>query len=51
MSKSVYRLYLLVPGGYWVDAQGNPVRTWKIVDIAPEGQPPLVFPWRNQFHE
>lgn len=46
MNERVYVFYLLVPGGYWGDAAGNPVRTWEIVDIAPEGEPPLVFPRR-----
>jgi hypothetical protein len=45
-NEKVYAFYLLVPGGYWGDAAGNPVRTWEIVDIAPEGEPPLVFPLR-----
>ncbi len=45
-NEKVYAFYLLVPGGYWGDAAGNPVRTWKIVDIAPEDEPPLVFPLR-----
>jgi hypothetical protein len=41
-----YRLDLLVPGGYWGDAAGNPVRRWRLADVYPDGEPPLVWPWR-----
>jgi hypothetical protein len=32
-----------VPGGYWGDAAGNPLRDWAIVDIYPEGLQPLAW--------
>jgi hypothetical protein len=41
----VYVFDLLVPGGYWGEASGNPLRTWAIFDIYPEGQAPLVWMW------
>jgi hypothetical protein len=41
----VYVFDLLVPGGYWGEAMGNPRRTWTIYDIYPEGQAPLVWTW------
>jgi len=45
-TKAVYRFDVLVPGGYWGDAAGNPVRTWALVDVYPEGAAPLVWTWR-----
>jgi Flp pilus assembly protein CpaB len=41
----VYVFDLLVPGGYWGEAMGNPLRTWAIFDVYPEGQAPLVWTW------
>jgi hypothetical protein len=41
----VYIFDLLVPGGYWGEAMGNPLRTWAIYDVYPEGQAPLVWTW------
>ncbi len=41
----VYVFDLLVPGGYWGEAMGNPLRTWAIFDIYPQGQAPLVWTW------
>jgi hypothetical protein len=42
----VYRFDLLVPGGYWGDAAGNPVRRWILVDVYPDKEAPLTWPWR-----
>ena len=39
--EEIYIFDLLVPGGYWGDAAGNPLRDWAIVDIYPEGMQPL----------
>jgi hypothetical protein len=44
--ETVYIFDLLVPGGYWGDAAGNPVRQWTIADVYPEGAAPLAWPWR-----
>jgi hypothetical protein len=41
--EKVYLFDLLVPGGYWGDAAGYPVRTWAIVDVYPEGEAPLAW--------
>lgn len=43
-AEEVYVFDLLVPGGYWGDAAGNPIRNWAIVDIYPEGDAPLAWP-------
>jgi hypothetical protein len=40
----VYVFDVLVPGGYWGDAAGNPLRDWAIVDVYPEGMRPLAWP-------
>jgi len=40
-----YEFYVSVPGGYWGSAAGSPPRQWQIVDIHPEGQDPLAWPW------
>ena len=45
LPSKVYVFDLLVPGGYWGEAMGNPRRTWAIFDIYPEGQAPLVWTW------
>ncbi len=45
-SQKVYTFDLLVPGGYWGAAAGNPIRQWAIVDIYPDGDAPLVWPRR-----
>jgi hypothetical protein len=45
LPERVYVFDLLVPGGYWGAAMGNPLRTWAIYDVYPEGQPPLVLTW------
>lgn len=42
----VYRFDLVVPGGYWGDAAGNPARRWVLVDIYPDEEAPLAWPWR-----
>jgi len=42
--ETVYLFDLLVPGGYWGNAAGNPVREWAIVDVYPEGRVPLAWP-------
>lgn len=42
--EAIYIFDLLVPGGYWGDAAGNPLRNWAIVDIYAEGMHPLA--WR-----
>ena len=47
-SEQVYVFDLLVPGGYWGAAAGNPVRAWAIVDLYPEGASPLAWPWSQQ---
>ena len=41
--ETVYLFDLLVPGGYWGSAAGNPVREWAIVDVYPEGRVPLAW--------
>ena len=43
--EAVYMFDLIVPGGYWGDAAGNPVRRWVIMDVYPEGAAPLVWTW------
>ena len=43
----VYLFDVLVPGGYWGDAAGNPVRHWAIVDVYREGETPLVWIWKE----
>jgi hypothetical protein len=43
----VYVFDVLVPGGYWGEAMGNPVRQWAIVDIYHQGQEPLVWIWKE----
>jgi hypothetical protein len=45
-TERVYLFDVLVPGGYWGDAAGNPVRTWVLADVYPEGAAPLVWTWR-----
>jgi hypothetical protein len=40
----IYRFDLVVPGGYWGDAAGNPVRRWILVDIYPDEEVPLAWP-------
>jgi len=42
-AEATYVFDLLVPGGYWGDAAGNPLRDWAIVDIYPEGMQPLAW--------
>lgn len=42
----IYTFDLLVPGGYWGEAAGNPVRRWSIVDIYPQDASPLAWLWR-----
>jgi hypothetical protein len=44
--RATYVFDVLVPGGYWGEAAGNPVRTWAIVDVYPEGQAPLAWTWK-----
>lgn len=41
----IYTFDLLVPGGYWGEAAGNPVRHWSIVDIYPQNALPLAWIW------
>ena len=41
--ETTYTFDLLVPGGYWGDAAGNPLRDWEIVDVYPEGMRPLAW--------
>jgi hypothetical protein len=41
--ETTYVFDLLVPGGYWGDAAGNPLRDWEIVDVYPEGMRPLAW--------
>lgn len=43
--ENIYMFDLLVPGGYWGAAAGNPVREWVIVDIYPESAAPLAWMW------
>lgn len=45
--EAVYIFDVLVPGGYWGSAMGNPVRHWTIVDVYPEVEAPLTWPWVN----
>ncbi len=46
--EATYVFDVLVPGGYWAEAAGSPVREWAIVDVYPEGQSPLVWTWRSE---
>jgi hypothetical protein len=39
----IYAFDLLVPGGYWGDAAGNPLRDWVIADVFAEGMQPLAW--------
>ena len=41
--ETTYVFDLLVPGGYWGDAAGNPLRDWEIVDVYAEGMQPLAW--------
>ncbi len=41
--ETTYVFDLLVPGGYWGDAAGNPLRDWEIVDVYAEGMRPLAW--------
>ena len=41
--ETTYTFDLLVPGGYWGDAAGNPLRDWAIVDVYPDGMQPLAW--------
>jgi len=41
--EAIYIFDVLVPGGYWGDAAGNPLRDWEIVDVYPEGMQPLAW--------
>ena len=41
--ESTYTFDLLVPGGYWGDAAGNPLRDWEIVDVYAEDMQPLAW--------
>ena len=43
----VYLFDLLVPGGYWGSAAGDPIREWKLVDIYPDGETALVWTWEE----
>jgi hypothetical protein len=43
--RAVYVFDVLVPGSYWGDAMGNPVREWAIVDVYPQGAAPLAWTW------
>jgi hypothetical protein len=43
--EAVYIFDLWVPGGYWGEAMGSPVRHWTIVDVYPEAEAPLVLIW------
>lgn len=42
---TVYRFDLQVPGGYWGAAEGYRVREWVILDVYPESEAPLTWPW------
>jgi hypothetical protein len=44
----IYIFDVLVPGGYWGAAMGHPVRRWAIVDVYPEGEAPLIWPWSGR---
>jgi hypothetical protein len=44
--EAIYAFDLLVPGGYWGEAAGSPVRQWAIVDVYPEEAAPLAWSWR-----
>ena len=41
--ETIYTFDLLVPGGYWGDAAGNPLRDWAIVDVYADGMQPLAW--------
>ena len=41
--EATYIFDVLVPGGYWGDAAGNPLRDWEIVDVYAEGMHPLAW--------
>ena len=40
-AEATYLFDLIVPGGYWGNVAGDSLRDWAIVDIYPEGMPPL----------
>jgi hypothetical protein len=40
-----YVFDVLVPGGYWGEMAGYPVRHWQIVDVYPAGEEPLFWRW------
>ena len=42
VAEETYVFDLLVPGGYWGEAAGNPLRDWAIVDVYSEGMRPLA---------
>jgi hypothetical protein len=46
-AEEIYTFDLLVPGGYWGDAAGNPLREWVIVDLYPEGMQPLAWQFED----
>jgi hypothetical protein len=44
--RALYRFDVVVPGGYWGNATGYPVRQWTVVNVYPAGAAPLVWTWR-----
>jgi len=47
LPETVHIFDILVPGGYWGEAMGNPVRHWTIVDVYPETEAPLAWTVRG----
>jgi hypothetical protein len=45
LPSKTYVFDVLVPGGYWGEVTGSPLRTWTIFDVYPEGQAPIVWTW------
>ncbi len=43
LPEAVHIFDVLVPGGYWGEAMGSPVRHWAIVDVYPEAEAPLAW--------
>jgi hypothetical protein len=47
LPETIHVFDILVPGGYWGDAMGNPIRHWAIVDVYPETEAPLGWTVRE----
>ncbi|HIC94207.1 MAG TPA: MBL fold metallo-hydrolase, partial [Anaerolineae bacterium] len=45
VGETVYIFDVLARMGYWGELEGYPVRRWRIIDVYPEGEAHLAFPW------